>query len=180
MVTFLESGLIGYFNPLFVFLFILVAVYALLNTVNIFGKNAFVNGIISFIFAIMFATSARASKIVEYSTPWIILLFVVLFFLMLLFKFLSGDEKVNPLSLKNTTLVTIIYVFILLIFILAAGQVSKEKKEADQKAGIEPNPVLSFPARVGATVRDPAVLGLIIIMFIAVFAIMMLASGPSK
>jgi len=77
------SGL-SYFMPLFGFLFIFVVVYALLSTKEFLGDSKFVNLLVSFIVAIIFATVAPAQEFVQTITPWFVGLLVSLFFILVL------------------------------------------------------------------------------------------------
>jgi len=180
MATLLDAGLFGFFNSFFVFLFVLVAVYAFLTTVRIFGENATINGIISFILAILFASSSYATKIFQYAAPWLVLLFIIIIFLELTTKFM-GSEKIFSVA-TNTSLVTIVIILVIVIFAISAGQVSKEKKETLIEQGLieeGENPILSFPQKIGETLRQPAILGLVAVFLIATFAIMLL-TRPDK
>ncbi len=180
MVTFLESGVIQYFNPLFVFLFVLVAVYAILNMIKIFGENNTINLFIAVILAILFASSRRTTKAFEFATPWIVLLFLVLLFINIIFKFL-GSEKTFLYPEGNPALISILAIVIIMIFILSLGEANRELKE--EQAGVKEvkeNKVLTFPQKVGETLRHPAVLGLIAVLLIAVFTVMLLAAIPKK
>ena len=60
MVTLLESGLFAQFNAVFVFLFVLVAVYAVLSQFKVLGEHKGINATIAFVFAILFASSKSA------------------------------------------------------------------------------------------------------------------------
>jgi hypothetical protein len=180
MVTFLEGGLLKPFDTFFVFLLVLVAGYAILKKIKIFGDNDFVNVVVSFVLAALFAMSTTASKTIAYATPWIVFLLVVAIFIIVLFKFLGAEDKDIPLFPKdNTTMAAILIGFIIIIFLIAAGQVRQEQKAAANATSSE-NQVLSFPAKIGATLSNPAVLGLIMVLFIAVFAVMLLAVAPTK
>ncbi len=180
MATFLDANLFAHFNSLFVFLFVLVAIYAIMLNIKIFENN-FINFALSLIVALLFASSATTTKIFEYATPWIVLLFIVLFFLILLFKF-TGAEDVMAFK-KNVAVMTVLISIIVVIFVLSAGEVNREKKEKLIEEGVieeGENPVLSFPGKVGETLRHPAMLGLIIVFLIAAFAAMLLAATPKK
>jgi hypothetical protein len=184
MVTFLEANLFGYFNSLFIFLFVLVASYAILTSIKVFGNNAFINAIIAFILAAVFASSDYASRTFQYATPWLVLLFVLFMFIMIIFKFLGAEGKDIPISpVGNPAMQVIISVFILVIFVLAAGQANKERKEkqiVDGEIDEGGNRILSFPEKIGETLRHPAVLGLIMVLLMATFTILILASAPGK
>lgn len=177
MATFLEAGLFGYFNSLFVFLFVLVACYAILTTIKVFGENAAINAIISFILACISASSSYISKIFAYATPWIVLFFLFCLFIVILFKFLGAEPKdipVNPTYWPSMGFAMAL--IILIIFIFSAGQVAKENKAQLEKEG---KPIVqTFPEKIADILRQPSMLGLMMVLLIATFAIMLLASTP--
>lgn len=178
MVTFLESGLIGHFNSVFIFLFVFIVVWAILGKIKILGENAGINAIIAIILAAFFAVSSTASKIFEYATPWLILLFLVLLFMNLIMMFL-GAEKTFLHPAGNVTAVSIIAIVIGIIFLLAAGQVIQENKAQKEAAGVNVTATNTFAHQIGDVLRTPEVLGLLLITLIATFAIMLLAGGGS-
>lgn len=176
MATLLEAGLLSHFNSFFIFLFVIIIVYTFLTKVKLFGENAGINFGLAIILGVLFASSSYASKVFQYATPWLVLIFIIVIFLELASRIMgtSAEESV----LKNVSVLWTVLVIVLVIFMLSAGQVSKEKKASLEKAGvIEPgtNPVLTWPQKVGETLRQPPILGLIVTMLVATFAIMLIS-----
>lgn len=180
MATFIDAALLGHFSSLFVFLFVLVVSYAVLTMTGILGENKSLGAIIALVLAVLFAASSTAVRIFELAAPWYVLIFIILFLLILLFKF-TGTEEVLAIK-KGPTTIIIIIIIIITIFILAAGQVNKEKKEKLVEEGkiASENEILSFPGKIGEIMRTPAILGLVIVLLIAVFAIMLLSASSHK
>ena len=77
------SGL-AYFMPIFGFLFIFVIVFALLDKTKILGGVKWIDVLISFIVAIIFATMTSVREYVEQVTPWFVVLVVALFFILVI------------------------------------------------------------------------------------------------
>ncbi|HME87256.1 MAG TPA: hypothetical protein VKE88_02490, partial [Candidatus Nanoarchaeia archaeon] len=127
MATFLDAGLLSHFNVVFVFLFVLVAVYAILLKIKMFGDNQFVNGVIAFVMAVMFASSNTTAKVFSYATPWFVLLFLVLLVVQLMFSMMGGTD--NIITANNPTTTSIVAIFILMIFFLSISQVTHENKQ---------------------------------------------------
>ncbi|HIH39217.1 TPA: hypothetical protein HA219_00620 [Candidatus Woesearchaeota archaeon] len=176
MATLLEAGLLSHFNSFFIFLFVIIVVYSILTKIKIFGENSGLNFGIAIILGVLFASSSYASKIFQYATPWIVFLFIAVIFMEIASRLMGNNPEKS--IIHNTASVTIILILIGIILMIAAGQVSKERTEKLEKTGvIEPgtNPVLSFPQKVGETLRQPAILGLIVVMLVATFAIMLLS-----
>ncbi len=176
MATLLEAGLLGNFNSFFIFLFVIIAIYSILTKIKFFGENSGLNFGIAIILGVLFASSSYASKIFQYATPWIVFLFITIIFLEIASRLMGNNPEKS--IIHNTASITIILILIGIILVISAGQVSREKTEKLEKTGvIEPgtSPILSFPEKVGETLRQPAILGLILVMLIAVFAIMLLS-----
>src|SRR3989344_295467 len=176
MATLLEAGLLSHFNSFFIFLFVIIVVYSILTKIKIFGENNGLNFGIAIILGVLFASSSYASKIFQYATPWIVFLFIVVIFLEIASRLMGNSPEKS--ILHNVTSISIVLILIGIILMISAGQVSREKTEKLEKTGIieiGTNPVLSFPEKVGETLRQPAILGLILVMLIATFAIMLLS-----
>lgn len=180
MATFIDAAVVGYFSSLFVFLLVLVVTYAILSMTEILGQNKSLSAIVAFALAILFAASGTATRIFEIAAPWFVLIFLILFLLILIFKF-TGSEELIGLK-KNVAIIVILIVVVVAIFVLSAGEVNREKKAALVEAGeiTEESEVLSFAGKVGETLRHPAILGLIVLLLMAVFTIMLLGAGPPK
>ncbi|NIA04006.1 MAG: hypothetical protein GWP09_01510 [Nitrospiraceae bacterium] len=94
MANVLDLSVVNYFNPLFVFLFVFVITYALLEKTQVFGKGkSSLNALLAFTVAIVFIFSEQASQIVVGIIPGIVLITVVFFFIILLIAFLGIDNK---------------------------------------------------------------------------------------
>lgn len=178
MVTFLDGTLLKPFDTFFVFLFILVASYAIISKTKIFGENSFITGVVAGVIAVLAAMSNTVTKAVAYATPWFVFLLIIVLFLMLIMTFLGGDTKSFFLNPSDTTALSIIAALVIIIFILAVGQVRQEEKQEAAEAG--DNAILAFPTKVGDTLRSPVVIGLVITMLIALFTVLMLAAAPNK
>ena len=124
MATLLEAGLLNHFNSFFIFLFVIIAVYAILGRIKLFGENSALNFTIAIIFGVLFASSSYASKIFQYATPWIVFLFMVMIFLELASRLMGNNPEKSVIH--NPASIAIVLVLIGVIFMIAAGQVSKE------------------------------------------------------
>lgn len=84
---------IGYFMPIFSFLFVFVVVYAILVKSKILGESAFINSFVSFIFAIIFVSFSPSISIdyVQTIIPWVAILIICLFFVLVMVGFSQKD-----------------------------------------------------------------------------------------
>jgi len=182
MVTFIESGVFAQFNSIFIFLFILVVGYALLSKTKFLGDHKGINFFISLVLGVLFVTSGVVGQIFELATPWLVLFGIILLFMTITFMFMGGEAKDIPIGPTNKAMNIVVILVVLIIFALSAGEVLQSERAAAIEAGEidEDAGVQSFPGKVAETIRHPAVLGIIITLLIATFAVMMLASAPKK
>ena len=83
MATFLDIGILENFSIVFVFLLIFTIVYAILEYSSPFGKGKKgLHGIISLAVAFLIIISKPAVLLVTYLTPWFIVLFMFIFFML--------------------------------------------------------------------------------------------------
>jgi hypothetical protein len=112
------SGL-SYFMPIFGFLFVFVIVYALLKKTELLGESSFVNLLISFIVAIIFATLSSAQEYVQTVTPWFAVLMIALFFVLIIVGL--SQQKISDIVGKEFALGFV--AVLILIFVIAAIKV---------------------------------------------------------
>lgn len=112
------SGL-AYFMPIFSFIFIFAIVYALLNKSKILGENKPVILLISFFIAIVFATTENTRTYIETVTPWIVVLFVSLLFILIMISL--SQRKFEDFIQPGFVWFFIIAIFV--IFLVSANQV---------------------------------------------------------
>ena len=105
---------IGYFLPIFSFLFAFVVVYAILIKTQILGDNAFTQASTAFIIGVIFISLASVRSYVEAVTPWFVVLIFVLFFIILMAAFVLAKDAGKIL---RPGLVWVFIALLVLIFI---------------------------------------------------------------
>jgi len=106
--TYLMSGL--------VFLFVFIILYALLAKTKVLGDNSFMNSFLALIASILFVLVPNMRKYTISITPWVVVLAVVLFFILLILGFAKGNlEEV----MKTPALAIIVVVSLIAIFVVA-------------------------------------------------------------
>ena len=177
MVTLIESQFFGYFNSVFVFLAVMIIIFGILSTMKLFGEHSsFFNAIIAVALGVVFASSSFASRTFELATPWLVMLFVLFVFLQMAVKFMEAEEVLN--LGKNVPIMTIMLITIVMIFAVSAAQAGRERKVLliDQGELQEGEvPVQTLASKIGETIRHPSVLGIILVLMVATFALMLLA-----
>ena len=183
MATFLDVGLLSYFNVIFPVLLIFAILFAILQKTKVLGSNLTINAIIAVSIAFMSLLSKTLIKLIGFMTPWFVLLLVFIILLLLIFQTLGATDKDIASVLKSEKLVhwSIIGVGLL---ILLAGLGSIWGQQLTTMAG---GPVatnvstssgtVSLEQNLYATFYNPKVLGLIFMFLIAVFAVAFLAGS---
>jgi hypothetical protein len=110
------SGLY-FFMPVFSFLFVFVIIYALLAKSKIIGESKGVLILISLIIAIVFMSFSSMELYVQTIIPWVVVLTIVIFFVLMLGMFTSKDW------VPKSWLGWIVVAVLILIFLIAAIRV---------------------------------------------------------
>jgi hypothetical protein len=110
---------ITYFMPIFIFLFVFIIIFAILNKVKILGDNNFAHVLMSFIIAIIFATTTNTRQYIETVTPWVVVFVVSIFFILIV---IAISQQKFELFFKPGA-VWVIIIALLLIFLVSANQV---------------------------------------------------------
>jgi len=116
MVDVLNISGLGYFMPLFGFLFVFLIVFALLTKTKILGDQKYVNILISSVIAIIFATMSSVRDYVQTVTPWFAVLAIALFFILLLVGL--SQKKVD--DIVKPWFVWVFIVLLIIIFLVSA------------------------------------------------------------
>ena len=169
MVTFLSNGLLTRFSGLFVFLFVFIVIWGMLESTKVFGKGKEgANALVALFVAIFVILSERVTAIISFASPWFVILFIMIFFILVGAKFFGG-EGINFTELIKEpgvywSLVIIGIVILLVSFI----------QTADKNAEIVEDDEAQTP------IIDPQLLGAIVIFLIAIFAVIALTGNVVK
>jgi len=170
MATFLDVGIIEYFVPFLVFVFVLIVLWALLRKVNFFPGNEFANLLIAFTLASLFIVIPELSQIVSLATPWFVVLLIFLFMLIMIFIFMGVDPKfiatVFGGEKPNLVVVWTIIVICFGIFGYAFTQVYGQQIH-DITAGAETTTGGELTQNIGQILFTPKVLGMFFILIMA-------------
>ena len=109
------SGL-SFFMPLFGFLLVFTIMLALLLKTKLLGENRFVNIVVSFIIAIIFATMTNVREYVQNVTPWFVVLVIALFFILIV----VGLYTPKVADVVKPGFVWLFIVALILVFLIAA------------------------------------------------------------
>ncbi|MBW2987290.1 hypothetical protein KY336_01955 [Candidatus Woesearchaeota archaeon] len=204
MATFLDVSLFSHVAIIFPFLLVFLVSYAILQRFKIITEERGINAIVALALACMTLFSKAATALVFFMSPWFVLLFVFLIFLLLGLQIMGIKwEIIQDVMTKKWTTPHWILIF-LIAFILLAGVASVfgpglVGEAPDASTGLTPGPVatlggvpevaanatgLPSSSAYGAAVQNvlfhPKVLGLAALAVIIAFAIRTLIHIPPK
>jgi len=113
----LDVSGINFFMPVFSFLFVFIVVYALLFKTKVLGESKWVLSLISFIIAIIFMSFSSMELYVQTIIPWVVVLIVIVFFVLMLGMFTSKDW------IPKSWLGWVVVGILIIIFLIAAIKV---------------------------------------------------------
>ncbi|HLC95898.1 MAG TPA: hypothetical protein VJH97_01080 [Candidatus Nanoarchaeia archaeon] len=167
MATFLDVTALEYFAPFFVFLFVWLAVYALLQYTKVLGQNQAISVIIGLVIALLVLFSPIATGVIQYISPWFAVIFIFAILATVALKVMGATDA----EIANAPIRSIVGIIIILVLIIGAlnfirGEVSVP---GDNETAID-------YGDTAAVIFHPNILGAIFILVIAVFAVALLAA----
>ncbi|OIO42569.1 hypothetical protein COU56_01635 [Candidatus Pacearchaeota archaeon CG10_big_fil_rev_8_21_14_0_10_31_9] len=112
----IDFSWLGYYVPIFGFLFVFVVMYAVLSKTSVLGESGFVNSLVSFVFAIIFVTFLPAVNYVQTIIPWFVILIICLFFFLVIVGFSQKDID----KFMKPWIAWVFIGFLALIFLISA------------------------------------------------------------
>ncbi len=171
MATFLDIGLLQKFELIFPFLLVIIVIWGLLSYSKFFGDNKFLHSMIALIFGVLVLFSEPIREIINRMAPWFILMFMFIFFLLVLSE--MGGEGSGTYGWMKMTFIILSFVIVIYSIIDVKVWDVDTEDSSDIVAGGDIGK--GGKSDVFSTLRHPAVLGLILIFFIATFTIQRLS-----
>ena len=179
MATILDIGILEYFTPIFVFLFIFAVLYAILDKTGLLGENKGLKSLVAFVLAMMFILTQNLMRLVTIMTPWFIILIVAAMFIIMFFLFVGAKpEQVAGVFTEKVT-VWVLLIVILIIFGYAITQVYGSGIH-DIYGGGNATDYSGLNESIGKILFHPKMLGVLLILVIAAQAIRLIAGGITK
>ena len=167
MATILDVGILSHFIPIFIFLFVFVIFYAVLLKTHILGENKGLISLVSFVVALLFIITQSASEFIQLVTPWFVVLIIVVMCFLLIFMFLGIKPDAIAGAVSDEAVVWTIVIILLVLLGLALTKVI-----GPGIAGLtQEDPEEGFMGTIGSILFHPKILGVIVILIIASFAI---------
>ncbi len=184
MATFLDVTLLQYFSIVFPLILVFVVTFALLEITKILGENKSINAVVAIVIALITIMSTDILKVVNWVTPWYVLLIFFIFMLYFMFRFMGISEKdfAEKIVVDRSVYWTVIVIAIIIMFsglgavygpkLTPPGSVAQEiTTDGIPATGAAGS---AFEANVYQTIFNPKILGMILVLAICVFAILLL------
>lgn len=124
MATPLDVGLLNFFAPLFVFIFVFALFYGVLTKIKVFGDNQALNATVAFIVALMTILMKEGQEIINFVTPWFVIFLIVVIFIFIAFLFMGvKEESLTALVTTNGIVITIVISIVVIILFTAITKV---------------------------------------------------------
>ena len=180
----LELGFLQYFSPIFVFVLVFVLVYAMLQFTKILGENKVLHSIIAVMIAVVFLFSTGATTVVMFIAPWFTIFFIFIMFMIMAYKlFGATDDQVRTVIAKAHSLQYFVLAIGIVIILLGLGSgfgqqllefgATTETATAatGTEAGTATSATASYQENLIATLFNPKILGMFLILMIAALSI---------
>lgn len=120
MASFLDTGVLNYFLPVFVFMFVFTAIFAILEKTKILGDSKTLNVSAALSIAVLSLFTGTFVGLVAIVVPWFIFLAVILVLVFMVFGFFSaGEFKESIPGIWKIFGQTPIFVIMLIIILIA-------------------------------------------------------------
>jgi|SRR3989344_5082171 len=143
MASLLDASLLGFFAPLFIFLFLFAVMYALLQRTNIFGTW---EGVKALNLIAAFSVAAVATfigdttvKLISSVLPWIVFVIVIFVLLFGLYMFFGLSEK----KVWDIVGQTPVFVIVLIIILIGLSAVFEKELSPYQTSDGESRTVIN-------------------------------------
>ena len=170
MATFLDVSGLAQFSSFFVFLFVWLTVYAILQYTKVLGNNQGISVIIGLVIGLLVLFSPIATGVISFISPWFAVIFIFAILATVGLKVMGATDA----DIAGSQLKPIVGIVVLLILII--GAVSYVRNEINLPGENETSVDYQKSESV---IFHPTVLGAIFILVIAVFTIALLA-GKQK
>lgn len=171
-----DISLLGQFSIIFPFLLAWVIIFGVLSYTKTFGDNKGLHSIIALCLAFLFVLSKDAVQIINFASPWFVLFFLFIIFVIMGFKIFGATDADVLGVLKNPEFRAIsTWIGILSLIIIIAsishvmGQRTLEEGSGEViviEEGEEGVATGDFQTNVMNTLFHPKILGLLVILII--------------
>jgi hypothetical protein len=191
MATLFDIGLLQYFTPIFIFLLVWAVTYGALEVTKVLGENKSWHAIIALSAAFLLAFTSKPLQIMQSMTPWFVLFFIFILFLLVGMRFMFGagaDEMlINMLGGSQGAGWWVFLVSIAIVGISIGSIIGPEQLPGGTGNATTTQPAVgpgestdtgSWRTNVLNTIYNPKVLGAVVVLVIALFTIKLMSAAP--
>jgi len=175
MATVLDIGLLQNFSIVFTFLFVFVVIYGILSYSKFLGDNKGIHAMIGVVLAFIAILSDLVVEFLSRATPWFILfMFLIVFVLMIVKTFGTTNEQISATFKRFEWIMywTVgVAIFIGIFFAIDVARFDGVDGEGDGSSREEGDVGAGGREGFFAVIQHPKVVGLLIILMIASFAV---------
>jgi len=136
-----DASAIAYFAPIWAFLAVFIIIFALLAKSKILGESRWLNLFVSFVIASIFISAAGVQQYVLTVVPWMAVLILSLFFILLLIGFVGKMEWFQS-KVGVVAVIVAILVFVVSAIKVFYGVISPYLPGSLNVASAEPNTLI--------------------------------------
>ena len=174
MATFLDVSGLAAFSKIFVFLLVLLAVYAVFAMNKAFGQAKWISWIISLVVAIFVILSDVASGIIQYVSPWFAVLFFFIIFITMASR-IFGTTSPDFGQYKGAFLAIIVIIFIVGALMYVRTQTTLPG-DLDEDGNVIKDAEYVTSSNF---FLHPKMMGIIFTLLVAIFTVALLAGKSS-
>ena len=169
MATILQTQLLTFLTPMFVFLLVFVVLYALLQKYAFFGGVKGFDAVIAFAVSMLVLLMPETTQVITLFTPWVVLLGFLTLVIFVFFMFLGVSGETMASVAKEGTFITTVVVLILVLFLVALSQTIGPILLTNQEAG--------FWNATKRVIFHPRMLGALFILVVSAYAVKFIATN---
>jgi len=162
MATFLDVTTLQSFSVIFVFVFVVLVIYAILLYTKVFGRNQFINLAVGVLFAFFVIMSDLATTIIKKIAP----IFAVILVLVAIVSMAS--KSLGPGTNVDSSLKWVVMIVLVVALIVGAMSVVRDNIDVPETG--------DDYSKTSTVIFHPKFLGIILIFMIAVFTVGLLAT----
>jgi len=173
MATLIDVSFLEFFLPIFISIFVFALIYGVLVKTKVLTDSTNVNAVIAITIAFVVLLTQDVVDLINFMTPWVVIVFLMLFFLSMILMF-AGKEQKEVLQYVGGPV--FIYIILLLILFIGIGNVFQGVFSPYQQ---DPEGKTTGSEAI-RTIFHPRILGAIIILVISAVAVRQITDQVAK
>lgn len=186
MATVLDTSLLQFISPVFSFIFVFSLMYAVMDKFKLVGDNKGIHAAIALSIAVVFLFARDAVRLVNFITPWFVMMLIVGLFLTTFFVFFGvKSETIGNTVMKDPRVYWTVIILSIIILFISIGQVFGSDLEGGGTGTGTARPIAEKEGASDATsegfqaIVHPRILGALFLLIIAAFAIRLISENVS-